>query len=146
MVVAPASSRTKDIKGTRAELKKRKCTPKQCPARKRNGMQKMKTQELIHVARVKQMPECVVGSNKLESNGKHVRERKVMDLYGSGACTQGSSTTYLYPANTREVSHETEVREGMVLQWGEMGSLFWDSRSSSFGGNVLLGWHLIQKR
>ena len=116
MVVAPASSRTKDIKGTRAELKKRKCTPKQCPARKRNGMQKMKTQELIHVARVKQMPECVVGSNKLESNGKHVRERKVMDLYGSGACTQGSSTTYLYPANTREVSHETEVREGMVLQ------------------------------
>ena len=33
------------------------------------------------------MPKCVAGSEKLKGNGKHVRERKVMDLYGSEACT-----------------------------------------------------------
>ena len=52
---------------------------------------------------------------------------------------QGLSTTHLYPANTRAVDHRLEVREEMVSQWGEIGSLLWDSRSSSFGGNVLLG-------
>ena len=38
MAVALASSRTKDKKGMQAELKKRECKPKQCPAQKRNGM------------------------------------------------------------------------------------------------------------
>ena len=39
-----------------------------------------------------------------------------MDSYGSEAHTQGSSTTYLYPANTGEVGHGLEVREGVVWQ------------------------------
>ena len=38
-------------------------------------------------ARAKQIPERVTGSDKPEGNGKHVRARKVMDSYGSGACT-----------------------------------------------------------
>ena len=32
---------------------------------------------------------------------------------------QGPGTTNLYPANTGVVGHGSEVREGMVWQWGE---------------------------
>jgi len=39
----------------------------------------MKTQELIHAARVKQIPQRAAGSDKLEGNGKHVRAKKEMD-------------------------------------------------------------------
>ena len=53
--------------------------------------------------------------------------------------SQGLGTTYLYLANTREVRHGYEVREGMVWQWGEGGSLFWGSHLSYFGENFLLG-------
>ena len=87
-------------------------------------MQRMKTQELIHTARVKQILECVARSNKLEGNGKHVRVRKAMDSYGNGACTQDSGTIYLYPTKTRDVGHVSTVREGVVLQWGEGGAYF----------------------
>ena len=38
--------------------------------------------------------------------------------------TQGSSTTYLYQPNTREVGHGFEVREGVVWQWGKWGAYF----------------------
>jgi len=98
----------------------------------------MKTQELIHATRVKQTPEHVAGSYKLEGNGKHVRARKTMDSYGSRAFTKGLCTTYLHPTNTGEVGHRLEVRECVIWRWGERGSLFWGSRLSSFGGNVLL--------
>ena len=37
-----------------------------------------------------------------------------MDSDESRARTQGSGTTYLYPANTREVGHKLEVWEGVV--------------------------------
>ena len=47
-----------------------------------------------------------------------------MDLYGSGAYTQGSGTTYLYPTNTGEGGHGSEVREGVVWRWGEGGAYF----------------------
>ena len=59
---------------------------------------------------------------------------------------QGSGITHLYPANIEVVVHGSKVREGMIWQWGERGSVFWGSRSSSFGGNVLLGWHTTQKK
>ena len=69
----------------------------------------MKTQELIHATRVKQAPEHAIESDKPIGNGKRVKARKAMDSYGSGACTQGSGTTYLYPTNTMEVGHGSEV-------------------------------------
>ena len=53
--------------------------------------------------------------------------------------TQYLGTTNLYPANTEAVGHASKVREGVVWRWGEGGTLFWGSRSSSFGGNVQLG-------
>ena len=77
-------------------------------------MQRMKTQRLIHAVRVKQTLERVVKSDKLEGNGKRMRARKAMDSYGSGACTQGSGTTYLYPASTGEMGHGSKVKEGVV--------------------------------
>ena len=52
---------------------------------------------------------------------------------------QGLGTSHLYPANTGMVGHEPNVRDGMVWCGGEWESLFWDSRSISFGRNVLLG-------
>ena len=52
---------------------------------------------------------------------------------------QDLGTTNLHPANTGVVGHESEVKEAVVSQWGEEESLLWGSRSSSFGGNVLLG-------
>ena len=45
-----------------------------------------------------------------------------MDSYGSGAHTQVLGTTYLYPANTREVGHGSEVKKGVVWWWGEGGA------------------------
>ena len=65
---------------------------------KRNEMQRIKTQE----------------SNKVVGNGKRVSARKAMDSYGSEARTQGSGTTYLYPANIGEMGHGSEVKEGVV--------------------------------
>ena len=32
---------------------------------------------------------------------------------------QGPNTTSLYPANTKMVSHGSEIRGGMVWRWGE---------------------------
>ena len=69
------------------QIKKRKPTPKQYPSRRRNKMQRMKTRELIYAVRVKQIPERATGSDKPEGNGKHMKARKAMDSYGSGACT-----------------------------------------------------------
>jgi len=57
---------------------------------------------------------------------------KAMNSYESGAA-QGSDTTYLYLANTREVGHGSEVREGVVWRWGEGGSLFWGSAQALLG-------------
>ena len=48
-----------------------------------------------------------------------MKARKVMDSKGSGAYTQGSGTTYLYLANTRDVGHESEVWKGVIWWWGE---------------------------
>ena len=84
----------------------------------------MKTQELIHATRVKQAPEHAAESDKLVGNGKRMNARKAMDSYGSGARTQGSSTTYLYSANTREVDHRSKVRGCVVWRWGEGGAYF----------------------
>ena len=99
----------------------------------------MKTEELIHATRVKQAPERAAKSNKPVGNGKRMRARKVMDSYGSGAQTQGSSTTYLYPVNTREVGHGSEVKDGVVWRWGEEGAYFGVPTQALLGGNVLLG-------
>ena len=55
-----------------------------------------------------------VESGKPVGNGKRMNTRKTMDSYRSGARIQGSSTTYLYPANTGEVGHGLEVRESVV--------------------------------
>jgi len=96
------------------QVKERKPIPKQCPTRRRDGMQRMKAQRLIHAARVKWALEHTAKSNKPRGNGKCVRAKKATDLYGSGACAQGSGTTYLYHANTGEVGHGLEVWEGVV--------------------------------
>ena len=85
---------------------------------------KLKDPCIIHVARIKQILERTVELDKPRGNGKHVRARKAMDSYGSGARTQGSSTTYLYSANTREVDHRSKVRGCVVWWWGEGGAYF----------------------
>ena len=72
-------------------------------------MQRMKAQRLINTIRVKRALELTAESDKPGGNGKCVRARKVTDSYGSGACTQGLSTTYLYSANTGKVGHGSEV-------------------------------------
>jgi len=64
---------------------------------------------IIHAARVKQIPERAAELDKLGGDGKCMRARKAMDSDGSGACTQGLDTTYLYLANTGEVGHGSEV-------------------------------------
>ena len=65
--------------------------------------------------------------------------RKAMDSYGSGACTQGLDTTFLYPTKTGEVGHWSEVKEGVVWRWGEEGAYFRVPTQALLGGNVLLG-------
>ena len=64
--------------------------------------------------KVKQAVEHIAIPNKPTGNSKCVNAKKVMDSHGSGAHTQDSSTTNLYPANTRAMSHGSEVRESMV--------------------------------
>ena len=99
----------------------------------------MKTQKLIYAARIKQTPERVAESDKPRGNGKRMRARKAMDSYGSGACTQGSSTTYLYLANTGEVGHESEVRGGVVWWWRERRAYFGVPTQAFFGGKCPTG-------
>ena len=64
---------------------------------------------IFHTIRVKQLPKRTVESDKCEGNGKCEKARKVMDSDGSRACIQGLGTTYLYPANVREVGHGSRV-------------------------------------
>ena len=82
----------------------------------------MKTQWLIHTTRVKQAAEYVVEPKKHVGNDKCMNAKGAMDSYGSGAHTQVLGTTYLYPANTREVGHGSEVKKGVVWWWGEGGA------------------------
>ena len=119
MVGVLASPQMQVKEWTWTELKKRNPISKQFPAQRRNMMERTKTQRFIRVARVKQALERAVESDKPGGNGKHVRPRKAMDSYGSIACMQGLSFTYLYFANTGEVGHGSEVREGVVWRWGE---------------------------
>ena len=42
----------------------------------------------------------------------------------NGACTKGQGTTYLYPANTWEVGHESRYSKGVVWRWRKSGGLF----------------------
>ena len=79
------------------------------------------------------MGERAVESDKPVGNGKRMNARKAMDSYGSGAHTQGSSTTYLYPANTGEVGHGLEVRESVVQRQGECGVYFGVSTQALLG-------------
>ena len=104
----------KGWKETWVELKKRKPTPKQCSTQRRNKTQRMKIQWLIHAIRVKQALEHAAELDKTTGNGKCMNARTTMDSYRSGAHTQNSGTTYLYPANTRMVDHRSKVRERVV--------------------------------
>ena len=72
-------------------------------------MQRMRTQRLIHTTRVKRALEHAVESNKLGGNDKRVRARKATDSYESGAHMQGLDITYLYPTNTGELGHRSDV-------------------------------------
>ena len=63
----------------------------------------------ISYKRGKQISEHTVESNKPGGNDKHVKAKIAMVSDGSGACTQGSSTTYLYLANIGKVGHGLKV-------------------------------------
>ena len=62
-----------------------------------------------------------------------MKARKVMDLDGSGAFTQGSSTAYLYLANIGEVGHGQRY-ERVWSSGGEKGV----PAQTLLGKNVLL--------
>ena len=64
---------------------------------------------VFHAIRVKHLPKHTTKSNKHGGNSKGMKARKVIDLDGNGAYTQGPSTTYLYPTNTWEVGHGSRV-------------------------------------
>ena len=64
---------------------------------------------VFHTARVKHLPERTVESDKHEGNNNDMKAKKVMDSNESRVYTQGPDTTYLYTANTWEVSHESKV-------------------------------------
>ena len=70
---------------------------------------KPKGPSIIHAARVKRISEHAAELDKPRGNGKCVRAKKAMDSDGSGACTHGLDTIYLYPANIGEVGHGSEV-------------------------------------
>jgi len=57
---------------------------------------------------------------------------------GSGACTKGQGTIYLYPTNTWEVGHGSRLSEGVIWWWGEKKRLFWGFRLSFLRRDVLL--------
>ena len=82
----------------------------------------MKAQRLIHATRGQ--GRVAERADEPSSYGKCMNNRQAMDTHGSGAHTQDSGITNLYPANTRVVGHGSRVREGMVWQWEEGESLF----------------------
>ena len=99
----------------------------------------MKTQKLLHTARVKQTLEHVTKSDKLRGNGKRMRARKAIDTYGSGARTRPRHHLPIYLANIGEVVHRSEVKEGVVWWWGKGGAYFGVLAQAFLRGNVLLG-------
>ena len=113
----------------------REPTPKQCPVQREDGMQRMKAQRPMCLSCHKSWTNTRMYSRTRQTwgNGKCVKTRKVVDLDRSGVWTQGLGITYLYLANIGEVDHRSEVWDGVVWRWGEGGSLFWSSRSNSFG-------------
>ena len=54
-------------------------------------------------------PECTTELDKYGGNSKGMKARKVMDLDGNEAYTQGPGITYLYPVNTWEVGYGSRV-------------------------------------
>ena len=117
---------------SKEEVESRKCEPKgPC---------------IFHAARIKQLPERIVESDKHKGNGKWVKAKKVMDSDGSEAYTQDLGTTYLYPANTGEVGHGSRVWKVVVYRWGERGAYFGVPAQTSLERNVMLRWHLAQKK
>ena len=99
------------MKGDMGQVKEREPTLKQYTVQEGDGTQRTKPKGpcAFHTVRVKQISERITESEKPRSNGKRVKTRKVMDSDGSIACTQGSGTTYLYPANTGKVGPELKV-------------------------------------
>ena len=69
---------------------------------------------VLHATRVKHPPECIVESETHKGNNKGVKAKKGTNSDGSGAYTQGLSTTDLYPANTSKVGHRSRVSESVV--------------------------------
>ena len=96
---------------------------------------------ILHVARVKQLPERTAESDKRGGNGKCMKARKVMNLDRNGACTHGPGTTNLYPANIRGVGGTTG--QGYERVWyssGEMRKTYFGiPAQNSLVRNVLLG-------
>ena len=114
-------------------------------AQRRNEMQRMKTQWLIHATRVKKTTEQAAGPDKPTGNGKRINARKAMDSHGSGARTRFKHHL-LVPNQYMGDGPWVKGKRGCGLAMGRRRSLFCGFRLSSFGGNVLLRWHSTQKR
>ena len=121
----------------RIEEERDRAQARRSPGRKRNAKNEDPDSPMPQKVKNKQK-KCTARPDRLTDNGKCMNDRQTMDLHGSGACIR-LKHTHLYLANTGMVGHGLEVREGMVWWWGEGGSLLWDSCSSSFGGDILLG-------
>ena len=71
-------------------------------------------------------------------HGKRMSSRQVLDIHKSGACAKPRHHQ-LVPSQYKSGGSWVRGKRGYGLAVGRKESLFWGSRSNSFGGNVLLG-------
>ena len=103
----------------------------------------MEDQKIIHVTRSQEWTaECI--DEPLDHN-KTISSRQALDIHGSGVCTR-LKHYQLVPSQYKSCGSWVRGKRGYGLAVGRRESLFWGSRSNSFGENVLIGWHITQKR
>ena len=103
----------------------------------------MENQKTVHAIRGQGWAtEC---TDEPPDHGKCVSSGQAFDVHGSGACAR---PRHYQPVPNQYKSGGSWVRgkRGYGLVVGRRESLFWDSRSDSFGGDILLGWHTTQKK
>ena len=113
------------------------------PALEESKPYRMEDQKIVHARRSQEWTaECI---DEPLDHDKPISSRQALDIHRSGACTRPKHYQ-LVPSQYKSCGSWVRGKRGYGLAMGRKESLFWGSRSNSFGENVLMEWHITQKR
>ena len=123
-------------------------------SRKKNGLKKKQSPPSSKAQSLGRASHKGKGNQKIVKNGrqtvqanhsKHMSNRQILDIHERKARARSKFHQPIPSQYRIRWGHGLEVR-GYGLAVGRGEDLLWGSCSGSFGGNVLLGWHTIQKK